>query len=248
MSAHRFAWLAAGMLALPAAAVQSTDTPAGINMAGMDMADNASLGMLQVDQLEAFHGKDGNGERWQAEGWYGNDADKLWLRTEGTRSGGTIADADVEVLWNHAAAAFWDTQLGLRQDLGAGPRRRWAAFGIQGLAPYWFKLEATAYVGESTRTAARLRAEYELLFTQRLILQPEFELNLYGKSDPARRLGSGLSDAQLGLRLRYEIRREFAPYVGVQAVRRFGGSADFAREDHQAVLDRLWVAGVRTWF
>ena len=214
----------------------------------LHMHGSAPAGMLLVDQLEAFHGRDGNGQSWEAEGWYGSDRDKLWLRSEGERSGGRLEDGAVEALWNHAVAAFWSTQLGVRHDFGAGPQREWAAFGVQGLAPYWFGVEATAYAGPSGRTAARLRVDYELLFTQRLVLQPELEANLHGRSDPARRVGSGLADAKLGLRLRYEIRREFAPYIGVVWTRRFGATADVARADHHAALDRQWVAGVRIWF
>jgi copper resistance protein B len=215
---------------------------------GAHMHGGAPSGMLLVDQLEAFHGRDGNGQSWEAEGWYGNDADKWWLRSAGERSGGRLEDGEIEALWNHAVATFWSTQLGARHDFGAGPQREWAAFGVQGLAPYWFELEATAYAGPSGRTAARLRADYELLFTQRLILQPELEVNFHGKSDPARGIGGGLKDAKLGLRLRYEIRREFAPYIGVVWARRFGATADFARDEHQAVFDQQWVAGVRIWF
>jgi copper resistance protein B len=217
-------------------------------MKGMDMADNASMGMLLIDQLEAFHGSYANGQTWEAEGWYGNDVNKLWVRTEGERSDGTLEDADLEAFWNRNIATFWSTQLGVRHDFGEGPSRTWAAFGVQGLSPYWFELEATAYVGQSGRTAARLRAEYELLLTQRLILQPEAEINLYGKDDPARRIGSGLSDVQFGLRLRYEVNRQFAPYIGVNMIRRVGATADFAREDSQPVFDRQIVAGVRLWF
>jgi copper resistance protein B len=217
-------------------------------MKGMDMADNAPLGMLLIDQLEYTNGKDANGFSWEAEGWYGNDANKLWLRTEGDRSSGKLEDADLEAFWNHNVATFWSTQLGVRHDFGEGPARTWAALGVQGLAPYWFELEASAYAGDAGRTAARLRAEYELLITQRLIFQPDFELNFYGKDDPARRVGSGLSDAQLGLRLRYEFSRQFAPYIGVSWVRRMGTTADYVREDHQPVLDRQLLVGIRAWF
>lgn len=218
------------------------------HMPGMDMRDDAALSKVMVDRLEAFHGRDGNGQQWEMQAWYGNDIDKLWLRSEGERSAGALEEADIEVLWSHAVAAFWDTQLGVRQDFGEGPSRTWAAFGIQGLAPYWFEVEATAYVGSSGRTAARLGVSYELLFTQRLILEPELEANLYGKGDPARDIGSGLSDMRLGLRLRYEIRRRFAPYVGIAWTHRFGASADYARADGEPVTDRQWVAGVRWWF
>lgn len=217
------------------------------SMKGMDMHDDAPLGMLLIDQLEAFHGSDANGQSWEAEGWHGNDSNKLWIRTEGERSRGTLEDGDVEALWNHNVATYWGSQLGVRQDVGAGPNPTWAAFGVQGLAPYWFQLETTGYVGTSGRTAARLRAEYEFLFTQRLILQPEAEVNLYGKDDPARRIGSGLSDVAFGLRLRYEIHRQFAPYIGVNWVRRIGTTAEYARQDGQPVLDRQILAGVRIW-
>ncbi|HEY8329070.1 MAG TPA: copper resistance protein B [Rhodanobacter sp.] len=215
---------------------------------GLHVHGGAPAGMLLIDQLEAFHGRDANGQSWEAEGWYGNDENKLWVRTEGDRSRGKLEDGALEAFWNHNVATFWSTQLGARQDLGEGPSRTWAAFGVQGLAPYWFEVEATGYIGASGRTAARLRADYEMLFTQRLILQPEAEINLYGKNDPQRRIGSGVSDVQFGVRLRYEIRRQFAPYIGVNWVRRIGTTADYARQDHQPVLDRQIVAGVRIWF
>jgi copper resistance protein B len=216
-------------------------------MPGMDMVP-PKVGRLLLDNLEAVHGRDANGQAWELQGWYGGDTDKLWLRSEGERSAGRVEDGSAEVLWNHLIATYWSTQLGVRRDLGVGPGRTWAAFGVEGLAPYFFDVEATAYVGQSGRTAARFRATYDVLFTQRLILTPEFELNAYGKADPARRLGAGVSDASLGLRLRYEIRREFAPYVGVNWVRRFGATAGYARRDHQPVFDPQLVAGVRIWF
>jgi copper resistance protein B len=230
---------------------RSADYSDGIGygaMRGMDMRDNAPQSMLLLDQLEAFHGNDANGQSWEAQAWYGNDDDKLWLRSEGQRRRGRLDDGDIEALWNHTVASYWSTQLGVRQDMGQGPHRDWAAFGVQGLSPYWFELEATAYLGDDGRTAARFRAQYDLLFTQRLILQPELELNAFGQSDPAQRVGSGLSDARLGLRLRYEISRRLAPYLGVVWMSRFGRTADFLRDDHQAAFERQWVAGVRFWF
>jgi Uncharacterized protein involved in copper resistance len=218
------------------------------DMTGMERHDAKPLGMLLIDRLEAFHGRDANGQSWEAQCWYGSDSNKLWVRTEGERSGGRLEDGDVEAFWSHAVATYWNSQLGVRQDFGEGPKRTWAAFGVQGLAPYWFELEATGYIGANGRTAARLRADYELLFTQRLILQPEAEVNLYGKDDPQRRIGSGVSDVQFGLRLRYEFHRQFAPYIGVNWIRRVGTTADYARQYRQPVLDRQIVAGVRIWF
>ena len=210
----------------------------------MDMHDDALLAMFKLDQFERAHGDDTYATSWEAEAWIGRDFDKLWLRTEGEHESGAT-DARIEAFWDHAFASFWDWQLGVRHDFGSGPQRSWAAFGVQGLAPYWFEVEATAYVGEQGRTALRLRAEYELLLTQRLILQPELEANLYGKSDPARGVTDGLSDFDLGLRLRYEIRREFAPYIGVVWVRRFGDSGALTM---RAGSDTQLVAGLRIWF
>lgn len=204
----------------------------------MEMHDDANFGLVKIDQLERTKGDDFS-TAWEAEAWYGGDFDKVWLRTEGTHA--ARDDARVELFWDHAFASYWDWQLGARRDFGDGPDRNWAAFGVQGLAPYWFEIEATAYVDDQGRTAARLRAEYELLFTQRLILQPEVELNLYGKNDPQRTVRAGLSDADIGLRLRYEIRREFAPYVGVVWKHRF---AEAIGDKTDAEI----VAGLRFWF
>ncbi|NCT67973.1 MAG: copper resistance protein B [Rhodanobacteraceae bacterium] len=211
----------------------------------MGMNDNARFGRFMLDRLEYV---EGGATAWSAQAWYGGDSNRVHFRSEGQRKDGTLEHADAELLWSHAIAPFWDSQLGIRRDFGEGPGRTWAAFGVQGLAPYWFELAATAYVGEQGRTALRVEADYELLLTQRLVLQPRFELNAYGKDDPARRIGSGLSDAEAGLRLRYEIRREFAPYVGVEWSSGFGRTADFARADGHDVTDVRWVAGVRVWF
>jgi copper resistance protein B len=227
----------------------------------MDMHDDPMLGMFKVDQFERAHGDDASATDWEAEAWIGHDFNKLWLRTEGERGSG-VTDARIEAFWDHAFASYWDWQLGVRHDFGSGPqpplsaihglrgtwapaRRGWAAFGVQGLAPYWFEIEATAYVGDSGRTALRFRAEYELLLTQRLILQPEFETNVYGKRDPDRGIDSGVNDAAFGLRLRYEIRREIAPYLGVVWKHRFG-DADFASS--RTGSETQLVAGLRIWF
>ena len=143
---------------------------------------------------------------------------------------------------------WWSFQGGVRQDFGAGPSRTWASVGVQGLAPYFFEIDAALYVGEGSRTAARLSAEYEMLITQRLVLQPELEFNLYGKDDTRNSIESGLSDVELGLRLRYEIRRELAPYVGVHWERKLGDTADLLRDAGDDVSDLTLVVGLRAWF
>ena len=228
----------------------------------MDMRDDPLLGMFKLDQFERAHGDETYATDWEAEAWIGHDFNKLWLRTEGERESG-VTDARIEAFWDHAFASYWDWQIGVRHDFGSGPQRPlwdtqapayrtrasaqrdWAAFGVQGLAPYWFEIEATAYVGDSGRTALRFRAEYELLLTQRLVLQPEFEANVYGRRDADRGIDSGVNDATFGLRLRYEIRRELAPYVGVVWKHRFGDT-DFAAD--RTGGETQLVAGLRVWF
>ncbi|TAM13094.1 MAG: copper resistance protein B [Nevskiaceae bacterium] len=218
-------------------------------MPGMEMPDNPVIAMLLLDRLEYVHARDGgNGVAIDGEAWYGKNFNKLWLKFEGEHADGQLQDLRAEALWSHAIATYWNTQLGVRHDFGVGPERTWAAFGIEGLAPWWFQTEATLYVGPSGRTAARVSVEYEGRLTQRLILQPELEANAYGKNDPRRGIGSGLSDARAGLRLRYEIRREFAPYVGVEWLQRFAQTADFARAQGQSAGDLRWVVGFRIWY
>ena len=217
-------------------------------MPGMHMPDNAPYGMLLLDQFEYADGRHGNSTFIDGDAYYGTDFDKLWVKVEGERSSGKLQDLRAEALWDHAIATYWSTQLGVRHDFGEGPGHTWAAFGVQGLAPYWFETEATVYVGQSGHTAARFETEYDVLLTQRLILQPRLEVNLYGQDDSQRGIGSGLSDAEFGLRLRYEIRREFAPYIGVVLLQRFGHTADFMRSAGGHADETQIVAGVRVWF
>ena len=219
------------------------------DMPGMAMSDHAKEGMLLIDQLEYAHDNHGNNAVFlDGEFWYGEDFNKLWVKFEGEQARGKLEDLRTEALWGHAVSAYWNTQLGVREDFGEGPNRTWAAFGVQGLAPYWFDTEATLYVGQNGRTAARFQFEYEELITQRVVLQPKFEVNMYGKDDPQRGIGSGLSDAELGLRLRYEFKREFAPYVGVVWRQRFGRTADLFRAQGEPAGDLQFVAGIHFWF
>ncbi|AUS42232.1 copper resistance protein CopB [Ralstonia solanacearum] len=213
------------------------------------MADEHRFASVLVERLEWAHGNGTNATAYDAQAWFGTSYDKLVIKAEGDIHKGRVEEARTELLWGHAIAPFWDTQLGLRNDAGTGrPGRNWAAFGVQGLAPYWFHLEATAYVGDSGRTALRLSSEYELLLTQRLILQPRLEASFYGKRDPALEIGSGLSSGTLGLRLRYEFSRQFAPYVGVERSQAFGGTANLIEAAGGRRGETRVVAGVRFWF
>jgi copper resistance protein B len=223
--------ISAAVLAL---ALPLTCSSAMSDLMGMD--DAAPEGKVMLDQLELEGGAGGTALTWEGQAWYGGDYNKVWLKTEGSPDSGDYDASRNELLWDHALTRWWDLQTGVRYDLGHGPARGWAAVGVAGLAPYWFDVEATLYLGEAGRTAARLQVEHDLLLTQRLIVQPEIETNFYGKSDAAREVSSGLSDLQVALRLRYEIRRELAPYVGV-ALRRSQGTDSV-----------VWVAGFHVWF
>ena len=218
------------------------------SMPGMDMADDHLYGQLLIDRLEATHSSDDHGQALDAQAWFGGDLNKLWLKVDGERSNGKLGATRTEALWNRAIAPYWGVQTGLRHDFGGGPGRNWAALGVQGLAPWWFDVQATAYIGPNGRTAAHLEGEYDLLITQRLVLQPNVKLDAYGKSDREREIGSGFSNVEAGLRLRYEFTRKFAPYVGVVWNSRLGRTADYARETGTNVRETKLVAGVRFWF
>ena len=159
-----------------------------------------------------------------------------------------VTDADLEALWARPLARWWDVVAGVRHEFEPQDARSWLALGVTGIMPYQFHLQVTAYVGEQGRTALQLESEYQLLLTNRLILQPRLELNAYGKDDPLRGTGSGLSDLELGLRLRYEIRREFAPYVGVAWVHRLGRTAALTRAGGADASDLQVLVGLRAWY
>lgn len=216
-----------------------------VEMMGMD--DRAMFGKVMLDRLE-WRDADESTYEWEAAAWYGGDFNKVWFETEGEHVGGSVADARVELLWDRILTRWWSTRLGARQDSGVGPTRHWLAFGVAGLAPGFIEMEAMAYLNDSGRAALRLAADYDLLITQRLVLQPEGELNFHFSDDPERLIGSGFSDLELGLRLRYEFRRELAPYLGVSWTKRFGDSADLASAAGHETSELMLLAGVRLWF
>ncbi len=215
---------------------------------GSGMYDDPLLAMLLVDQFEIQAGSGDDPLVWDAEGWVGKDLNKIWIKTDGEYSDGSMEEMELQALYSRAIAPFWDLQAGWRRDIRPSPDRDWLALGVKGLAPYYFDIDAAVFLGDNGRTAARLQFEYEFMFTQRLILVPELAFNFYGKDDPAAGIGSGLSDIEAGLRLRYEIRREFAPYIGVNWSHLYGQTADYAREDDEDTDDFRFVAGIRFWF
>lgn len=212
------------------------------------LADEHAFTVLRLNRLEHVWAGEGGLTAYEASARIGRDYDALLVRSEGEFAGGRLREARSELLWSHAVAPFWDLQFGLRLDHGAAPSRQWLAFGVQGLAPYWFELDATAYLGPQGRSALRLAADYELLLTQKLILQPHAEANFFGRSDLPRALGSGLSDIKAGLQLRYEFDRQIAPYIGVEWSRLQGQTASLARASGELRSDTRWVAGLRLWY
>lgn len=215
---------------------------------GHRVHDSQINSLFVINQLEWQGADDGSAVNWDAKGWVGGDIDRLWLRTEGERAKGRTEKAEIQALWGHAISPWWDLVGGVRQDFKPGDSESWAAFGLQGMALYNFEAEATLFVGEAGQTAARLEGDYDILLTNRLVLQPTAEINFYGKNDPQRQIGSGLSESEIGLRLRYEIRREFAPYVGVTWNRSYGQTAKYVREQGDDRSEWRWVMGVRLWF
>jgi copper resistance protein B len=215
---------------------------------GHAVHDRSVHSYVLFDQLEFQIGRDTRAFNWDNHGWVGGDVNRFVFRTEGESEHSDFSEVQAHALFGRAIHRWWDVVAGLRQDLRPGPGRTWAAIGIQGLAPYWFEVEATAYVGEAGRTHFRVETEYELLLTNRVVLQPLLEFEIYGKSDPERHIGAGLSSAHTGLRLRYEIRREFAPYIGIAWDRRFFGTGDFAEAEGEARSSVRLATGLRVWF
>ncbi|AUL72385.1 MULTISPECIES: copper resistance protein B [Pseudoalteromonas] len=213
----------------------------------LTLADEHPFYALLGDRLE--YNEQANAGVFDLQAWYGTTFDRLVIKTEGDFSEGSIEENQTDILWGHAVSAYWDTQAGVRLDYNKeGENRQWLAFGLQGLAPYWFELDMTAYVGERGNTAFTLEAEYELLLTQKLIIQPRAEITLYGKNDKQNELGSGLSSSAIGFRVRYEFTRQFAPYIGVEWSNKFGNTADYATSSGQSSNNTAFVTGIKFWF
>jgi copper resistance protein B len=208
-----------------------------------------SFSKIVIDQLEWRNRSGRDGFAWDVQAWHGGDIDKIWLKSEGeTAFGEGLERAELQGLWSHAINPWFDVQAGLRQDLGPGPDRTYAVLGIQGLAPYWFEVDAAAFVSHKGEASARFEAEYDLRVTQRLILQPRAEIDLQLQDVPELRLGSGLSAGEAGLRLRYEIAPQFAPYVGIEYERAFGDTARFRRAAGERRGGWSLLLGMRAWF
>jgi len=209
--------------------------------------DDPLLTMVNIDQLEKRNG-DEDPFVLEAQAWIGYDLDKIWLKTEAERVDGENESLELQLLYSKAISPFWNIQFGARRDFKPEPERNWGVIGFQGVAPYYAEVDAALFIGESGRTSLRIEAEYELMLTQRLVLIPEIELNFFGETDDETETGSGLSNSEIGLRLAYEIHREFSPYIGVNWERKYGATANFAKDDGESTNDRQFVIGVSAWF
>ena len=215
---------------------------------GHTIHDSSFSYKVLFDQLEwqYIHGQ--QGLRWDNSTWLGGDINRLWIKTEGEAVDGVVEDADVRLLYGRAFSRWWEWVAGVRQDMRPRPSHTWLAMGVHGTAPLRVQVDAMLFVGPSGHTAARFEAEHEFHLTQRLVLQPLVELSLAGKDDPDRGIGAGLSTGEVGFRVRYEVKRELAPYGGVVWHKKLFGTGDFADSAGRDAGGWHVVAGLRTWF
>ena len=203
---------------------------------------------FQGDRLEYRLREGDDGYLWDVQGYYGGDYNKFWFKSEGEGSfGETIESAEVQALWSRAIAPFFDFQAGVRQDF-TGPERTHAVVGIQGLVPYEFEVDAAAFLSNKGDLTARIEGEIDQFITQRLIVQPRAEIALSAQDIPELGIGSGIDTIEVGIRLRYEFAREFAPYIGIDQEWKIGNSRDFARAAGEDPSVTNYVVGVRFWF
>lgn len=236
----------------PAHAAEAVFGEAAMAEARQDLVNehgNMRFSKLLIDQLEARIGKGRDGYFLNAEGIYGGDINKLWLKAEieGQR-GRQPEQAEVQALWSRAVNPWFDVQAGVRFDANSGPNRTHAVLGIQGLAPYWWEVDGAVFLSNKGEVTARAEAEYDLRITQNLILQPRVEVDLSAQNICELGIGAGLSTADLGLRLRYQLSQQFSPYVGVSYERAFGNTADYRRDEGEKVGALKLLTGLRLWF
>ena len=215
---------------------------------GIRLMDKRTFVHLMVDELEAADAGGENDIAWDIDLWVGGDFRKFWMKTQGEQSDSEEDRTELQFLYSKAILPFWDLQAGVRRDLEGVDERNWGVIGLTGLAPYFFDVEAELFFAEGGQSSVRLRGEVEYLITQRLILTPELEIVGYGRDEPNRFIGSGISELEFDVRLRYEIRREFAPYIGLTWHRLQGNTADFATRSGRDESDTVLTIGVRTWF
>ncbi|MRX28150.1 copper resistance protein B [Kangiella sp. HZ709] len=210
--------------------------------------DDPLLTHLKVHQLDYFQDDNLDVFAFEADFWIGKDLNKFWLKTEVEQVGSETEELELQALYSKALYPYWDLQFGVRHDFQLAEERTWAVIGLHGLSPYYFEIDSAIFVGDNGDLAARFEAEYEMPITQQWILSPELEVNFYGQDDPINEIGSGLSDASLGLRLRYEFVREFAFYFGFEHKKKYGSTADFAELNDGENEENNFLVGIKFWF
>lgn len=205
-------------------------------------ADDPLLTMVRGDTLEWRDSDEGNLMVWEIDAWVGKDLNKLWIKSSGESVDGAVESNEVDILYSKAIAPFWDLQMGIRHEFKPEPTDDWVGIGVMGLAPYLFDVDANVFINKDSLVNVRFSAEYEYLFTQRVVLIPSFEMSVYSDDDNARGIVSGIASTELGVRLQYQIKREFAPYIGINFDKKFGNSVIDASSETQL------LAGVSFWF
>ncbi|MDP2226299.1 MAG: copper resistance protein B [Moraxellaceae bacterium] len=220
------------------------------DLGGMSMADHMGSRLfwkVMLDRLEIQRHDSETTQAWKGGLWWGGDINRLVVSSEGEREAGAL-HSETRLYWRHAQSRWWDTTLGLRHDERDGRSRQWLTAGVQGMLPFFIETEVSVFAADDGRSALRVELEYDARLTNRLILQPEIEVDAYGRDDQANGIGRGLASVGMGLRLRYEIRRELAPYIGMEWERTFGDTADLRRAAGEPVGRRALVAGMRLWY
>jgi copper resistance protein B len=211
------------------------------------LADEATFVGVWMDRFELVDHEDGEGAEMEGYAWLGNSYRRILLQAQIETVEGEVEEGEVDLLYSRAVSPFWDIRAGLHRSFGENADRDWATIGFKGLAPYWFEVDAALHLGDNGRTAFDLEVEYELLLTQRLVLQPRIDIKAFSETDIELGRGSGLSTIKAGARLRYEFDRQFAPYLGVERVKLFGETADL-RQLGSSRTETHWVLGLRFWY
>jgi len=211
-------------------------------------ADDPLLFLLKADKFEVRDADEGTVSAWEGHFWAGKDLNKLWIKTEGERLDGDTEKAEVQLLYSRAIDPNWDLQVGWRHDAEPSPERDWFAIGFYGVAPYFFEVDSALFVKEGGDVNLRVEVEYEFMLTQKWVLAPEIEINWFSNDDNDVGVGSGFARLEAGIRLRYEITRQIAPYIGVNYEQLLGDTRDLADEEGEETSDVQAVAGLRFWF
>lgn len=215
-----------------------------------DMQHEHGGGIFHMFRLEADIGSNDNGDTvasWDLDGWVGTDENKLWLKSEGERAGDTLESAEFWVLYSRNITTFWDAQVGLRYD-SKPDSTAYLTLGFNGLAPYFFETEAHLFISDQGDVSVRLREENDFLLTQKLILQPYLEVNLFAQDVNEQDIGAGISDGKIGLQTRYEFTRKFAPYIDVHYGRKFGETASITKSNGEDKDELVGAIGLRLMF